>query len=69
LGCEKSFVSDVLGLEEELLEMIPGPVKALILLFPCSPNYEAHRKQEDEELKNNAPKVPDDLFYMKQVCN
>lgn len=49
------------------MAMLPPNVKALILLFPCSDNYEAHRKEEDEKLKKNPAKVPDDLFYMKQV--
>lgn len=39
LGVSEDWsVVDVLGLDPELLEFLPKPVKALILLFPCSEN-------------------------------
>lgn len=70
LGVSKDWnIVDVLGLDAELLEFVPKPVKALILLFPCSDNYEKHRKAEDEKLKANIPEYPKDLFYMKQTIH
>lgn len=37
LGVAKDWlVTDVLGLEPEALDWLPKPVKAIILLFPCS---------------------------------
>ncbi|XP_037911693.1 ubiquitin carboxyl-terminal hydrolase isoform X1 [Hermetia illucens] len=70
LGVSKDWsLIDVVGLDEELLEWVPKPVKALILLFPCSEAYEKYRDAEDEKLKQNPPKYPDDLFYMKQCVH
>lgn len=67
-GVSESYqLVDVYGLEEELLAMLPPNVKAFILLFPCTENYEKHRKQEDEELKGK--KVNSDLFYMRQYLH
>lgn len=60
---------DVLGFDDELLDLVPKPVKALILLFPCSDKYEQHRLAEDEKLKKNVPEYPKDLFYMKQTIH
>lgn len=70
LGVPENYnIVDVLGLDEELLAMVPQPVLALILLFPCSEKYESHRLAEDEKLKENIPSFPDDLFYLKQTIH
>lgn len=90
---QKWNVVDVYGLDEESLGFISKPVKAVILLFPCSEavsilyrerlsaltffhwisaphlQYEKHRAAEDVALKENPPKMPNDLFYMKQVIH
>ncbi|XP_055849570.1 ubiquitin carboxyl-terminal hydrolase [Episyrphus balteatus] len=67
LGVSKdySFI-DVVGLDPEMLEWIPKPVKSIVLLFPCSEAYEKHRMEENEKLAGNLPKFPEDLFYMRQ---
>lgn len=65
-GVSEEFqLIDVYGLDEVMLAMLPPKVKAFILLFPCTENYEAHKKQEDEELKDKQTVNPD-IFYMKQ---
>jgi len=70
LGVSSDYmIVDVLGLDPEMLAFTPQPVKSVILLFPCSKAYEEHRRQEDEQLSQNSPKVPDDLFYMKQTIH
>lgn len=66
---EKWSLTDVYGLEPDMLEWIPKPVKAIILLFPCSESYEKHRAEEEEKLKADPPKFPEDLFFMKQVIH
>ncbi|KAJ6581342.1 hypothetical protein B0H19DRAFT_1207323 [Mycena capillaripes] len=59
---------DVFGLDESLLAMVPQPVKAVVLLFPISPESEARRKQEDEEiLKNGQPTLDPTIFWIKQT--
>lgn len=72
-----------------MLEWVPQPVQAVILLFPCSDavrniafhsflhfrsscysttsQNEAHRSQENADLKANPQTIPSDLFYMKQT--
>jgi ubiquitin carboxyl-terminal hydrolase L3 len=67
IGVSEAFnLVDVYGLEPDLLAILPKPVVAFILLFPCTENYENHRKQEDEELKANPQKIPENVFYMRQ---
>ncbi|EDW75802.1 uncharacterized protein Dwil_GK15133 [Drosophila willistoni] len=70
LGVSPSWsVTDVIGLEDEMLEWIPRPVKALILLFPCSDAYEKHRSEEHERIKDVEEQHPSDLFYMRQFTH
>ncbi|KAG5672667.1 hypothetical protein PVAND_002778 [Polypedilum vanderplanki] len=70
IGVSEDFkLIDVYGLESDTLDFLPKPIVAFILLFPCSSNYENHRKEEDEELKANPSKAPEGLFYMKQFLH
>jgi ubiquitin carboxyl-terminal hydrolase L3 len=46
---------DVLGIDDELLALIPQPVAAAILLFPCSQNIYKFRRDEACALSGVAP--------------
>ena len=64
LGMPKSWaMTDVYGLDEPLLAMLPQPVVALLLLFPINEKYEEYLKT----LKFD--KVPDSVYYMKQTIS
>ena len=56
---------DVLGLDEQLLEMVPQPCCALILLFPCSEAIFAARRAEELLLRQRNEPVPS-AFFLKQ---
>jgi len=45
-----STFADVYGLDDELLGMVPGPVLALLLLFPITKSYEDKRVAQEKEL-------------------
>ena len=42
---------DIFGLDPEMLGMIPGPVAAVIVLFPCTERIYAARAAEDRALR------------------
>ncbi|XP_069487851.1 ubiquitin carboxyl-terminal hydrolase isozyme L1 [Ambystoma mexicanum] len=56
---------DVLEFSEEALESVPGPVCALLLLFPLTAQHESYREKQIAELsgKESNPKV----YFMKQT--
>jgi len=59
---------DVYGFDDELLSLVPKPVKAVILLFPIEPQYETKRLEEDERIaKEGQPKLEDTIFFVKQT--
>ncbi|CAK5273918.1 unnamed protein product [Mycena citricolor] len=59
---------DVYGLDQELLDMVPQPVKALVLLFPITPQSEARRKEEDEQIAaKGAVSTDPTLIWIKQT--
>ena len=70
LGVSSDFsLTDVIGLEPEMLEWIPQPVKSIILLFPTSEAYEKHRSEEHERLVADPEKYPEDLYFMRQLTH
>jgi ubiquitin carboxyl-terminal hydrolase L3 len=48
--------------------MVPGPSKAVLLVFPITKDTEAKRKEEDEIIeKQGQPDVDPTLIYIKQT--
>ncbi|CAG8467043.1 713_t:CDS:2 [Rhizophagus irregularis] len=79
LGVSKDWAyTDVLGkyltfcisLDDELLLMVPQPVKAVILLFPITENYEKDRKEEAKKIQENGQEVsPNVVFFRQTISN
>ncbi|KAI9227759.1 MAG: hypothetical protein DHS80DRAFT_23983 [Piptocephalis tieghemiana] len=60
--------TDIYGLDPELLAFVPRPVKAVILLFPITENYEKFRKEEQERLSApGANPVDPSIWYTSQT--
>ena len=65
MGMPKSWaMTDVYGLDEGLLAMIPQPVAALLLLFPINEKYENFVKTIEFD-----EKLPESVYYMKQTIS
>ncbi|XP_071705940.1 ubiquitin carboxyl-terminal hydrolase 3-like [Rutidosis leptorrhynchoides] len=56
--------NDVYGLDEELLEMVPKPVLAVLFLYPITPESEEERLKQDSIIKQNSY---DGVYFMKQT--
>ncbi|PIN13532.1 Ubiquitin C-terminal hydrolase UCHL1 [Handroanthus impetiginosus] len=54
---------DVYGLDEELLEMVPKPVLAVLFLYPLTSQSEKERIQQDKEIKE----PPAGVYFTKQT--
>ncbi|KAK6117463.1 hypothetical protein DH2020_048790 [Rehmannia glutinosa] len=54
---------DVYGLDEELLEMVPKPVLAVLFLYPLTSQSEQERIQQDNTIKEPSSGV----YFMKQT--
>uniref|UniRef100_A0A7S4UNP6 Ubiquitin carboxyl-terminal hydrolase n=1 Tax=Alexandrium monilatum TaxID=311494 RepID=A0A7S4UNP6_9DINO len=66
---------DVIGLDQELLDMTPGPVIACVVLFPCTRGiYDARRRQDaalrsGREAAGGASANRENLFFVRQVAD
>lgn len=58
---------DVYGLDPELLNMVPRPVCAVLLLFPITEKYEAFKQEEEDKLKTQKQDISSDVYFIKQT--
>ncbi|XP_076913792.1 ubiquitin carboxyl-terminal hydrolase 3-like [Bidens hawaiensis] len=56
--------NDVYGLDEELLEMVPKPVLAVLFLYPITPEGEKERLEKDDNIKQNPC---EGVYFMRQT--
>ncbi|EGW00879.1 Ubiquitin carboxyl-terminal hydrolase isozyme L3, partial [Cricetulus griseus] len=60
---------DVYGMEPELLNMVPRPVCAVLLLFPITEKYEVFRTEEEEKIKSQGQDVTSSVYFIKQTIS
>ena len=59
--------ADIWGLDPDLLQFVKQPVKAVLMLFPVTPEYEAMRKEQDQQVLEHGVKGVEDVIYFKQT--
>lgn len=62
-------IVDIYGMDPEILDMVPRPLKSLIFLYPCKKKHELHRESEVAEMKARNFEFPDDLFFTRQYIH
>lgn len=64
LPVEEAEFSDVYGLDEELLEMVPQPVLGVLFLYPITAETEAERMLEKDSVNKE---TSDKVYFLKQT--
>ena len=64
---EYSF-SDLYSTDDWALAMVPSPLKAIVMLFPCTENQEAHRIAQAVDIDANGQVVSENVFHISQYC-
>ncbi|KAG2263952.1 hypothetical protein Bca52824_071031 [Brassica carinata] len=65
LAPDAAECNDVFGLDDELLEMVPKPVLAVLFLYPITKKSEEERIEQDKEIKEKVH--IDKVYFMKQT--
>jgi len=58
-------MTDVYGLDSELLAMVPQPCLALLLLFPLNDKFENYIRQQESENKDQ--EISPSVYFIKQT--
>ncbi|GAA5944490.1 ubiquitin carboxyl-terminal hydrolase [Sporobolomyces koalae] len=58
---------DVYGLDADCLGWVKQPVKAVLMLFPITPEYEHMRIKQDEKVLEDGVDGVEDIIYFKQT--
>nr|AII97765.1 BLTX386 [Nephila pilipes] len=60
-------ISDIVSLDDELLQLVPSPVLAVLLLFPVSEKYEEYCKKQEEIISSGEQGVDASVYFMFQT--
>lgn len=67
LNTKQYHFCDVYGLDQDLLNMVPRPVLAVLVLFPITDKTESARVQQQEAIERERPTVSPSVYYMRQT--
>lgn len=67
LSSDFTVVSSDRGLDESVLDFVPRPVLAVVILFPITDSYESHRKQQDALLASSSSSTDPSLVFFRQT--
>ncbi|TNY18190.1 hypothetical protein DMC30DRAFT_380898 [Rhodotorula diobovata] len=59
--------TDIWGLDPELLAFVKQPVKAVLMLFPVTKEYEDMRTKQDQQILEDGVEGVEDVIYFKQT--
>ncbi|CAH0773300.1 unnamed protein product [Bemisia tabaci] len=62
-------IVDVYGIDPDLLAVVPRPVLALIMLFPCSDKHSEYKTEQEKEIVKKGQTVSENLFFLKQYVH
>lgn len=58
--------SDVYGLDPDMLSFIPGPVRAILLLFPTGAQAEEFKQEEQRRIEQEGQILSEKVYFVKQ---
>merc|ERR1712127_30336 len=69
INTDKFEYVDIYGLDPDLLAMVPKPIYAVLLLFPCTKMYTDYQFKKIEDIKAKGQEVSKNVFFTKQTVS